>query len=357
MKLSIAGGCGDFGRSCFFVSGTRHSYIVDCGTSTDGLDRVPDLAPDEIRGAEYLFLTHSHKDHTGAVEYLESMGFEGQVLMSVQTYRQLSYKPKNSMIMDSSATEAELLPGFSFRWGRTGHCCGAVWYAITCEGKTAFFSGDYRSGDPFYRNDPVEGMTADIAVLDAAYPSEETAAEMRSRFIAKAGELLAAGRPLVLPVPRFGRGLSIAAALWRTFGRKYPMHMSARIHKEWADFLRRSYFVTPEVLEIPEDTADVWDEETVRAGHVYFLADAQLSHAGSRGFITEHPEAALLLSGSVHGYGRAREFLESGRAEQVLWPNHMTYAEMQGIAAVNHFSRVIPFHDPRRTPESLLYEF
>lgn len=136
-------------RSCFFVSGNQHAYIVDCGTSTDGKDRVPDLTADEIRGAEYLFLTHSHRDHTGAVEYAERMGFSGPVFMSAQTYRQLGYKPKNAVIMDSTAPEVELLPDFVLQWGRTGHCCGAVWYAITCEGKTAFFSGDYREGDPF----------------------------------------------------------------------------------------------------------------------------------------------------------------------------------------------------------------
>lgn len=39
MQITIAGGCGDFGRSCFFVEGGRHAFIVDAGTSTDGLDR------------------------------------------------------------------------------------------------------------------------------------------------------------------------------------------------------------------------------------------------------------------------------------------------------------------------------
>lgn len=38
MQITIAGGCGDFGRSCFFVEGGRHAFIVDAGTSTDGLE-------------------------------------------------------------------------------------------------------------------------------------------------------------------------------------------------------------------------------------------------------------------------------------------------------------------------------
>lgn len=356
MRLDIAGGCGDFGRSCFFVSGSQHAYIVDCGTSTDGLDRVPDLTAEEIRGAEYLFLTHSHRDHTGAVEFAESAGFAGPVIMSAQTYRQLHYKPKNAVIMDSTAPEAELLPGFSFRWGRTGHCCGAVWYAITCEGKTAFFSGDYREGDPFYRNDPVRGLSADIAVIDAAYPSEEDGAAMRERFLAKAEELLADGAPLILPVPRFGRGLSMAVALRERTGDR-SFFMSERLWREWSLFARRKYFVTPSVLSVPADAFSLWDGETVAAGGVYFLTDAQLSHPESRRLLEAHPEARVLISGSAHGYGRAQEFLDAGRAEQVLWPNHMTYGEMRRLAAMNDFRTVIPFHDPRRKPEARSFEF
>ena len=61
MQLYIAGGCGDQGRNCFYIEGDRHAFIVDAGTSTDGLDRLPDLSPEMIRRAEYLFVTHSHR--------------------------------------------------------------------------------------------------------------------------------------------------------------------------------------------------------------------------------------------------------------------------------------------------------
>jgi mRNA degradation ribonuclease J1/J2 len=135
MRLMIAGGCGESGRNCFYVEGEQHAYIVDCGMSTDGLDRVPDLTAEQIRRAEFLFLTHSHRDHAGAIEYAENMGFTGPVLMSNRTYQQLKYKPVNTMILDSTAPELELLPEFTVTWGLTGHCAGSVWYKIDCEGK------------------------------------------------------------------------------------------------------------------------------------------------------------------------------------------------------------------------------
>ena len=185
MQITIAGGCGDFGRSCFFVEGGRHAFIVDAGTSTDGLDRVPDLTAEQVVRAEYLFITHSHRDHTGAIGYFESLGFAGSVLLTNQTYRQMKEKPGNTMILDSTAPELELERDFSFRWGRSGHCAGSVWYDISCEGKNLFFSGDYRSDDPFYVCDDAEGKTADVAVLDAAYPGDRTGADMRRSVLDK----------------------------------------------------------------------------------------------------------------------------------------------------------------------------
>lgn len=141
MQITIAGGCGDFGRSCFFVGGGRHAFIVDAGTSTDGLDRVPDLTAEQVARAEYLFITHSHRDHTGAIGYFESLGFAGSVLLTNQTYRQMKEKPGNTMILDSTAPELELERDFSFRWGRSGHCAGSVWYDISCEGKKIVLFG------------------------------------------------------------------------------------------------------------------------------------------------------------------------------------------------------------------------
>ena len=135
MKLVIAGGCGDCGRNAFYIAGNGHAFILDCGVSTDGLNRIPDFTAEQLEKAEFLFLSHSHKDHSGAIEYVEDMGYTGPVLMSNRTYQQLSYKPKNTMILDSTAPELELLPDVRIKWGLTGHCAGSVWYLIQVGGK------------------------------------------------------------------------------------------------------------------------------------------------------------------------------------------------------------------------------
>ena len=329
MQITIAGGCGDFGRSCFFVEGGRHAFIVDAGTSTDGLDRVPDLTAEQAARAEYLFITHSHRDHTGAIGYFESLGFAGSVLLTNQTYRQMKEKPGNTMILDSTAPELELERDFSFRWGRSGHCAGSVWYDISCEGKTA-----------------------DVAVLDAAYPGDRTGADMRRSVLDKILELVWRGKPLLLPVPHFGRGLSIAAYFRNKGSMEIPVHMASGLYDEWLRLGRRKYFARREVLALPNETFSLWDGKTIHDNGVYFLTDAQLSRSENRKLIERHPELSLLMTGSIHGYGKAKDYYESGRAELVLWPNHMTEREMWELVGKNHFRKIIPYHSTDRKPES-----
>lgn len=357
MQLYIAGGCGDQGRNCFYIEGERHAFLVDAGTSTDGMDRLPDLTPEQVRRAEYIFLTHSHKDHTGAVEFLENHGFHGPVIMSNQTYQQLHYKPKNTMILDSTAPELELDADFSLKWGRTGHCAGAVWYYMEVDGKKLFFSGDYRENDPFYRCDAVRGLTADIAVIDAAYSRLDRASDMRASVLSVIQTSLGGNQPLLLPVPTNGRGLSMAVLLYQTFQETHPIHLSPKIYNQWMKLGHRSYFAHEEIGDLPFSIFSEWDEKNVEPGHIYLLTDAQLSKAASRQLIDSHPELEVVMTGSLHGYGKAKYYYESGRAHFALWPNHLTKQEVEDLKASNHFAQVIPFHNPHEKCANDMYVF
>ena len=274
------------------------------------------------------------------------MGFEGPVLLTNQAFRQIHYKPKNTMILDSTAPELELEPGFSFSWGRTGHCAGAVWYHISCEGKSLFFSGDYRENDPFYICDEVRDLSADVAVLDSAYETEKTGEEMRQEVLKKAEELRKTGAPVLFPVPHFGRGLSLAVRLYENMKNPPPLHMDLPLYDEWKRLGHRNYFAQKEARHIGYDCFLPWSGNRTEPGHFYFLTDAQLAKASTRELIEKNPDLRVLMTGSIHGYGRAAEYYKSGRAELVLWPNHMTEREMKELAEKNHFSKVIPFHNP-----------
>jgi len=219
-----------------------------------------------------------------------------------------------------------------------------------------FFSGDYREGDPFYLSDPVRNLSADVAVLDAAYDSRSDGEAMRAGVMARVGEILSEGRALLLPVPHYGRGLSMAVLL-HEISPETVIHMTPSLYDEWVRLGHRKFFAREEVREMPFDTFREWTEEGVNEGEVYFLTDAQLARAKSKALADRYPEMAILLTGSVHGYGRAKEYLEAGRAELILWPNHMTKREMEALAGANHFKKVIPFHNPKEKPDSLTYIF
>lgn len=314
-----------------------------------------DAGADPQRGLS--FVTHSHRDHTGAIHFLEENGFTGQVLMSNQTYRQIHHKPLNTMILDSTAPELELSTDFRVIWGRTGHCAGAVWFLIEIEGKKLFFSGDYREGDPFYRCDEVRGMKADLAVVDAAYSREDRGSEMREEVMKTVEEMVKDNHPLLLPVPHYGRGLSIAVLIHQRLGDAHPVYMSPKLYDEWLNLAHRKYFARDAVLDMPYSVFKAWDEEHVEEGGIYLLTDAQLAKSYSRHLADENPDMGILLTGSVHGYGRAGEYLSEGRAKFTLWPNHLTRREMQDFKESNYFSIVVPFHNPKEEADADTFIF
>lgn len=67
-KFLAKGGYGEHGRSCFLTEyGTEgRFYMVDCGIMDSDSNPYPDVTEEELAKTDYVFLTHSHKDHSGA---------------------------------------------------------------------------------------------------------------------------------------------------------------------------------------------------------------------------------------------------------------------------------------------------
>lgn len=355
MELHIAGGCGDEGRNCFFVKG-RVSFLLDAGTSTDGNNTKPDLTKEEIQEASYLFLSHSHRDHTGAIAWLEENGFKGTVIASPAAYGQLHEKPEKFRPLPAPKGEMSLPEGISVSWGRTGHCAGAAWYEISEDGKTIVYSGDYRSGDPCYETDPLENRTGDIAILDGSYSLDTDGEAMRKNVLQKGSAFLEKG-PLVLPVPHHGRGLSIAVLFYETYGKKWPAYFSPALQEEWKKIRELGHIVKPLAASIPLESFRVWDEKTIEDQGLYFLTDAQLAKEKSALLFKKYPHVPILLTGHVHGYGNAAKYVSSGQAALSLWPNHMTVKEAEEIRRQNDFKKMIIFHNTHKKAPAQYIEF
>ena len=91
MEFFIAGGVGEHGRSCFFIKGEHICFLVDCGKMAGSMQPYPNLSAEQIRSLQYVFLTHSHADHAGALPWLLEQGFSGTVVAGSETFRQLPF--------------------------------------------------------------------------------------------------------------------------------------------------------------------------------------------------------------------------------------------------------------------------
>ena len=214
MKLYLTGEPCTQQRHCYFVEGETASFIMDCGYQRCYRgDELPHLLPEQIRAARYLFLSHSHENQSGALPYLLANGFTGRVVLTTETARQLPLGIGDPLVLEGLSVpyaEAQIPGGLTLTWGRSGHCSGSVWYRMAENGRSLFFSGDYYDCARVHARDPIEGIRANLAVLDCDYGMQPGSASRDAQvdaLIAAISEALADGRPVILPVPRYGRGL------------------------------------------------------------------------------------------------------------------------------------------------------
>ena len=351
MKLTVTGEPCTQPRHCYAVTGSSLTFLVDCGyqRAYPG-DEMPHLSPELIRNAEYLFLTHSHENQSGALPRLIAAGFDGRVVTTTETARQLPFALDNPLILEGLSlplTPFTLPGGLTVTWGRSGHCSGSVWFRFVMDGRSLFFSGDYYGCARVHACDPIEGQKADLAVLDCDY-GQSTAGNRREeqiRALSEAiGEALTDGRPVLLPVPKFGRGIGILTCLCDRFPNT---DVFGDRH-----FLTELGHLDANALWIREDVHETLDaiyvraipEEFVALG-VYFVSDPQLdTEEGLR--LAQRLLACggrVFFTGTTEPGSAAERLLNNGQARLLRYGVHCTQADMLRIAARNDFRRIIAY--------------
>lgn len=335
MELYIAGGAGEHGRNCFMVCYDDISFLVDCGIMAGDKEPYPHLTETQIKSAKYLFLTHSHADHCGALEWLYFQGFDGLVISSEHTLAQMKYRPKRMLTLERVSGN---INGLQILWGRSGHCTGSVWYRFERNGSSIFFTGDYTENTLVYRCDKIRGITADMAVIDCAYGNDTTSYDEYCRTLTERTlQLSDKYSALIFPVPKYGRGEEIITLLAE--------------NKIKADFYGDEHFISR-----MSDKNTLWKKARTnlpqispiaRAGKgIYFISSPQLNDPKSADFTERLISLGgyAVMTGTVEKGSVSEAIIKSGRGEFIRYPVHQGINEYNALCKNNFFRCVTAYH-------------
>ena len=344
MKLYIAGGIWEHGRNCFALMENDELILIDCGIGT-GTHIYPLLNDAQIKHAKYLFITHCHTDHIGAYSWLKGNGFNGTVICTSFTWKELSANDEPHILIDlpvETDRTINLTKDLTAAWGRSGHCAGSVWYFIQWHNKSILFTGDYCETSFSYPCNPLRGIHADLAVVDCAYgnrPYEKISTGFA--FIDLIKKLRKKHSYILLPVPLYGRGLELCSLL-QYLMKKVPVYASRELINEWAEE-NRSSFWTFQTMNI--DKIHPLDTEEMKRG-VIFIADAQLKNYKSFSLLLKimKNDGCILMTGHIDPDTPADLIQKEKQVMTILYPIHLNIFSSHLLYLQNDFDQVVLFH-------------
>lgn len=350
MELYIGGGCGEHGRNCFYIAADQTALIIDCGVKAGDDAPYPLLTDKQIRSAAYLFLTHSHNDHTGALAWLLAHGFTGHIVATAPTVQQIkTCLPRLTMIDRATAPlqPYQLSDTLTVSWGRSGHCVGSCWYQIKLEDKRLLCSGDYIADTLAYNCNVIQDQQADLAILDNAYGQRpQTSAQLRRAFIDSVTELLQQRNILLLPVPRYGRNLEILLALKHLFA-DYTFFADRHLLAELQKLAAYQTWLQPQAAsQLAACPLQEVNLNSVPQPGIYLLSDPQLKKTANYPLLRKLIDAggSILASGFIEPGSKTEQLCHEHLVRTNCYPVHTTAAALAAIIAANNFAKIVAFH-------------
>ncbi len=170
IKVEPWGGVNEYGRNCFYIECGNKRILLDCGIHK-GTKKLPNFKKEKVELLDYVFLSHSHIDHYGAIHELYNLGYKNKVFMTKDTKKQIK-----DYLEDNKSIQIEIIDELceplvwhkfddymSILWGRNGHVQGALWIAIKLGDETLFYSGDFNNESKLMpHDDPIKFLKGNV---------------------------------------------------------------------------------------------------------------------------------------------------------------------------------------------------
>jgi len=252
MELKFLGAAGGVTGSCYLLTTSRHTLLLECGQiqgRREDEERNREPFPVPVDKIDAVVLSHAHIDHSGRLPLLRREGYRGPIYTHSATRALCEILLRDSAYLHERDAETEnmkrrrngqppvaplytqedaervmpqfrsleygerraILPGIEIRLSDAGHILGSavveLWIEDRGVRRKLTFSGDLGYAAAPVMNDPTTIESADLVLLESTYgdrnhrPFPATLAELESIFKAAAD----AGGNVLIPAFAVGR--------------------------------------------------------------------------------------------------------------------------------------------------------
>jgi len=329
-RLIAVSGLGPKEPAAFVVEADGRRLLLDCGEGPEP-GRLPDF--DAIGRVDAVVLSHSHKDHVGALRFRDRIG-NPQVFATAPVLTRLKDVAGHEIPIRGTA---EVL-GIAIETGRNGHAPGGVWLRLSV-GDGLLYMGDCSIESPLYAFDvppPTE-----TAIIDGSYGDAE---EGLDRQQPKLIDIVARG-PVLRPAPPDGRGPDIAMFLQEA-GFDVAIDDETRsVARMIAKTARAS--VRPDSVarldRLIEEARPLDENSPAQGAMVAYGASGDVGVAAALiGRWQDVPDPAILFTGHLAAGTVGKKLVESGRAQFQRWNVHARFSDNLRLIESLAPKRVIP---------------
>lgn len=322
-------GLGAKGPACFLVETGSARLLLDLGYGPQ-----PGLWPDVsgVGAVDALLLSHSHRDHAGALTLLPKVG-DPRVHATDIVRRLLPHGVAANALPLSGDT---VVCGVTVTTGRNGHAPGGVWLHLDAGGGLLYM-GDCSGESALYAYDAPP--PANTLILDASYGAYDAAlADCLPAFERAFDE-----GPVLLPVPAAGRGPEIALHVWRS-GRGLP-HIDDTLRSTMADLTEQGRAcIRPDALadirRLAHEAPGIERPEGVMLAAVADATSGAAARLVAQWESADSP--AIVFTGYLPPGTPAERLTQSGRAAYLRWNVHPRLSDNAKLVRETHARTVLP---------------